>query len=228
MLPIMIQGFALLLITLSSVAAWLVLFSTLHIVTNPTWKSSLMTCCVDVLFILISSIMNSKLYRYLSVLLNTLGLQLIFLALAIIYYFFLDLLMLASYMAEHWNSVLEFTESSIINYVGLETSLSLMGSTLIAPGTAEYIPWSHTQSLQNGIIALNKMYEHLDDGSAVKDYINQHCLFLLSELKGFTNIPVSNVDIDLLEYNANTVNLKNSYSTTYTSSLDNQSGVYIF
>jgi len=94
----------------------------------------------------------------------------------------------------------------------------------------KYVPYNHTTALNNGIIALNKMYNHLPQSSPVKQYIHANALFLLKPLEGDSPVLTKDLESSALLDNSNTVKLGLKYSLLYTNDkqLKGSAGVYVF
>ncbi len=98
----------------------------------------------------------------------------------------------------------------------------------IIPVGEELIPWHNTQAILNGIKGLNRMYNSLEEGSRLKAYIDNNCLHLLKPLEGYTGIPTSYRDVNVLKGLPDVINMKSSYSRNLFESLTGNTGVYAF
>jgi hypothetical protein len=92
----------------------------------------------------------------------------------------------------------------------------------------EYIPWKITPSMLKGIDALNRMYTSLAPDYKLRCFMEEHTMHLLSIPQGHTGISVKMTDVDYLISLSNTVKLSNEFSSTYTTGIKYDSGVYVF
>lgn len=111
-------------------------------------------------------------------------------------------------------------------YLNGEMTVFSLASFPVA-STNEFIPWHNTHSLSKGISALNRMYDSLPQNSALKLFLNSHCLHLLSPLKGHTGIPVSYAYNIVLNELPEVVNLGKKFNPTKFVSLSSNVGVYV-
>lgn len=98
----------------------------------------------------------------------------------------------------------------------------------ISSGDEACIPWHTTQSISNGIAALHRIYDSLENGSPLKKFINDHCSHLMSPLQGNTGIPVSYGNTKVLLDLPHAVKLNFTHKASQFTSLPGQTGVYVF
>lgn len=72
------------------------------------------------------------------------------------------------------------------------------------------------------------MYNYLPKDSVLKSYITKHCVFLLNELTGYTDIPTSSVEMVNLKASLNTVKLPFTALNNDFNSFKHVAGVYLF
>lgn len=91
------------------------------------------------------------------------------------------------------------------------------------------VPYADSVYFAKTMVAQNAMYNHLPEGSPVKEYIRKNCLFLLEPQKGEFTVPLSLKAEDLMNHET-AVMLKPGFSAYYTkpSLYADTAGVYLF
>jgi hypothetical protein len=159
--------------------------------------------------------------------------------LVVIVYTVFDIMLVYPFICKYFNSENFFNTYGMFMHTVMDqcdtlqstqniTTSALLTGSGIKLNDHQFIPWNYTYSLDKGIEALNRMYNHLQNSSPLKEYIDNNCQFLLQRLEGHTNIPVNSVTINNLMSDDTTINLQNLYSKSYTNQLKTKSGVYLF
>lgn len=91
-----------------------------------------------------------------------------------------------------------------------------------------YIPWHNTQSITNGISALNRMYTSLPNDSVLKAFIDSNCAHLLQPLNGNTGIPANSIKLEVLQNLPDAVRLQPIFKRDLFAPYASKAGVYVF
>jgi hypothetical protein len=101
-------------------------------------------------------------------------------------------------------------------------------NTIIPMSGGVNIPWYNTQSITNGIAALNRMYDSLPDTSPLKAFIDSNCAHLLKPLIGDTGIPVDYAKLEVLRTIPGAVQLQSTFKRELFAPYAGRAGVYVF